>query len=55
MDDSVFRETFMVQVIIFSQALVDPVGMEQRNLFQMTKDEIALTKKISQKAAKLLT
>ena len=28
MDDSIFRETFMVQIIIFAQAVADPVGLE---------------------------
>ena len=55
MDDSIFRETFMVQIIIFAQALADPVGMEQRNLFQLSKEEAALADKIRQKAKKLLT
>lgn len=45
----------MVQIIIFVQALVDPVGQEQRNLFHLTKEETALTEIIKQKAKKLLT
>ena len=55
MDDSIFRETFMVQIIIFAQALADPVGLEQRNLFQLSKDEAALADKVRLKAIKLLT
>ena len=55
MDDSIFRETFMVQIIIFAQALADPVGLEQRNSFQLGKDEAALADKVRNKAIKLLT
>lgn len=55
MDDSVFRETFMVQIMIFTQAIADPVGMEQKNLFKLTKEETKLAEKLSKQAANLLT
>ena len=29
LDDSVFRETFVTQILIFTKAIVDPIGMEQ--------------------------
>jgi len=37
----------MVQMIIFTQAISDPVGMEQRNLFLLNKTEAALSTTIS--------
>jgi len=46
MDDSVFRETFMVQVMIFTQAIADPVGMEQKNFFKLSKEETKLAEKV---------
>lgn len=45
----------MVQIMIFAQAIVDPVGMEQRNLFVLSKEEAVRAEKLGEMAASLLT
>ena len=54
MDDSLFRETFLVQILIFAQSLADPVGMEQKNLIKLTSEELVYAKKVHHKAAVLI-
>lgn len=54
MDDSLFRETFMVQILVFTQAIVDPVVTEQKNLFKLSKDETKIVNKVSNQVKKLL-
>jgi len=55
MDDCLFRETFILQVLIFAQAIEKPVSLEQKNLFKLSKQETEAADKVSELAAKLLT
>ena len=54
MDDSLFQQTFMVQILIFAQAIMEPIGLEQKSLFKPSKDEGISASKIAKQAIKLL-
>ena len=54
MDDSLFRETFMVQILVFSQAIKDPITKEQISLIKLSKEETELATKVAKQAAMLL-
>ena len=54
MDDSLFRETFMVQIIVFSQAIKDPITKEQMSLIKLNKEETDMATKVAKQATLLL-
>ena len=54
MDDSLFRETFMVQILVFSQAIKDPITKEQISLIKLSKEETELATKVAKQAISLL-
>ena len=55
MDDALFRETFIVQVLIFTQAITDPVGYEHKNVIKITPEDTKLIRKVMRQATKLIS
>ena len=55
MDDSLFREMFTLQILIFSHSIIDPIGVEHKALRKMSEEEEKLIRQLQVKAAKLLT
>lgn len=54
MDDSTFRQTIIVQILIFAQSVTDPVGVEQKSVIKLSKEEVDAANKVHSQAAKLL-
>ena len=55
MDDSLFRQTVALQVLVFLQALGQPVGSEQTKFFKLDKDQRALADEVEAVALQLLS
>ena len=55
MDDALFKETFIVQVLIFTQAMCDPVGIEHKNTIKLTPEDTKLVQKVKNQAIKLIS
>ena len=55
MDDSLFREMFTLQILIFSHSIIDPIGLEHKNVRKLSEAEDKLIKQLQVKAAKLLS
>ena len=54
MDDTLFRETFIVQILIFTQAITDPVGNEHKNTVKLSPEEIKSVQKVQKQANRIV-
>ena len=54
MDDTLFRETFIVQILIFTQAITDPVGNEHKNTVKLSPEDIKSVQKVQKQANRIV-
>lgn len=54
MDDTLFRETFIVQILIFTQAITDPVGNEHKNTVKLSPEDIKSVQKVQKQAKRII-